>query len=122
MNALILEDEWIISEELKEILMALGFNQVLQVDNESDFWSGSRQMHCQLIVADVNISGEMLGIQLAKKMSSEYEDAEIVFITALNATLLKKELKNVPHAGYLVKPFVAQEVRKVIQSALKMVP
>lgn len=103
-NVLIVEDEWITSEEIKEVLEADGFTIVGQADNAEDALKIVRNHPIDIALLDINIKGALDGIELAKEITS-IRATGIVFLTAFDDSAYLERAKQVVPAAYLIKPF-----------------
>lgn len=115
-NVLIVEDEWITSEEIKEVLEGNGFLVVGQADNAEDALEIVRNHPVDIALLDINIKGAMDGIELAKEISS-IRTTGIVFLTAFDDSAYLERAKQVVPAAYLVKPFQSKNLVISIEMA-----
>ncbi len=112
---LIVEDEWITSEEIKEILKKNQFHVVGQAEDAASAIKLVAKDTPDIALLDINIKGELDGIELAKKLRSQHGLA-IIFLTAYDDNRFLDRAKEVKPEAYIVKPF--QEKNLVV--ALKM--
>ncbi len=112
---LIVEDEWITSEEIKEILKKNQFHVVGQAEDAASALDLVANETPDIALLDINIKGELDGIELAKKLRSQH-DLAIIFLTAYDDNRFLDRAKEVDPEAYIVKPF--QEKNLVV--ALKM--
>ncbi|SFT82122.1 two component transcriptional regulator, LytTR family [Lishizhenia tianjinensis] len=116
LNLLVVEDETIIAENLKRILINLGFPNIYIANNydEGVFLFDKEQIHIALV--DINLGSQSkTGIELAQYMNENGKVA-IVYITANSDMHTLDKAKITRPTSYLLKPFD----RKVIQSTLEI--
>ena len=70
-----------------------------------------------LVIMDINLEGEMNGLELAGKL--EYTDIPILFITVHDSPDYFHSARNTNWAGYLVKPFDKLTFQAAIEVALR---
>jgi DNA-binding response OmpR family regulator len=68
-RALIVEDEILIAEELKERLSRLGFSVIAAVDTADEGIAIATRERPDLVVMDIRLKGEKDGIQAAREIS-----------------------------------------------------
>lgn len=103
MAILIVEDEWIVSEELKEIFKAIGEDEVYQADNGPDALSILREQLIEVVMLDIRIKGPMSGIELASSLL-EVADPKLVFLTSQTDQRTLSQMNAYQDALLLEKP------------------
>jgi DNA-binding LytR/AlgR family response regulator len=114
---LIVEDELIVSEEIKEILIESGYDVVGQADNGSKSLGLAEQHLPDLVVMDINIKGEMDGITVAGILRQKLNPA-IIFLTAYYDKAFIDRAKKIQAAAYLVKPYDKKNLLAAIEMAI----
>lgn len=111
---LIVEDEVLIAEFIREMLLDEGFESVEVVHDCTSALHYFKQFAPEILLLDINIEGKDTGIALAQKRNPE---AKIIYITAQNdeATLLKA-IETSPD-NYLTKPIKKIDVIAAIKLA-----
>jgi len=119
-NFLIVEDEVISTQYLSRILMKLGHDDVHEAINSDEAMSIVLNNTIDLVFMDINISGSVDGIALAK-MLNEKQFLPIVFTTAFgdSSTILESNDTNI--FGYLIKPFSKNDIEATLSVALKRI-
>jgi len=115
---MIVEDEAITQRYLKEILQEKGVKQIDCVDNAEDAMKMLRVKTYQLILMDINIKGNIDGIQLARMILDKYI-LPIVFISAYSDDETLEEVLELSPYGFITKPFSSKEVEVTLQIAYK---
>lgn len=119
-NVLIVEDEWITSEEIKEVLEKNGMNVVGQEDNASAALQVAKEKVIDIALLDINIKGDKDGIELAQSIN-EIRPTAIIFLTAFDDSAYLERAKKVVPSAYLVKPFQSKNLVISIEMAFNTI-
>jgi len=114
---LIVEDEWIIANDIKSSLKDLGYSVVAVVATGKEAIEKSETKSPDLVLMDIVLQGEIDGIQAASHIMSCL-DIPIVYLTAYTDDAVLKQAKKSGAYGYLVKPFKDREMQATIEMAL----
>lgn len=115
-SILIVEDERIIAKDMAENLTELGYNIVGSAATGLEAVDLALQFKPEIILMDINLIGEMDGIEAAAVIS-EKMDAAIIYLTAYaDSTTLERAKLTTPY-GYLIKPFEERELQTSIEMA-----
>ena len=117
-RALIVEDESLIAEELRERLSRLGFSVIAAVDSADEGIAIATQNRPDLVLMDIRLKGEKDGVQAAKEIRQQV-DVPIVYLTAYSDTLTVDRVRGSEHDGYILKPVHARELESTIDVAMK---
>ncbi|MEW6601816.1 MAG: response regulator, partial [Nitrospirota bacterium] len=117
LKILIVEDEWIIANDLKSSLINLGYivPSIAATGTEAIEYIKSKRVN--LVLMDIVLQGEMDGIETAKEIISTYE-IPVIYLTAYTDEAILKQAKKSGAYGYLVKPFKDREMQATIELAL----
>jgi DNA-binding NarL/FixJ family response regulator len=119
-NILIVEDELITAEHLKECIYRSGFKMPFIRDNfdEALAFFYSQKFKPNLLLCDIKISGEKTGLELVEKVR-QISDCEIIILSANNNS------KNINFAAeldvptFLVKPYTDDQLITAVNFAYK---
>jgi len=115
-SVLIVEDEAIIAENLRELLLSLEYDAfaIASSSEEAVAWASER---CpDVVLMDIRIKGKLDGIATAQLLGERF-DVPIIYLTAhADAATVERAKKTSPH-GYLVKPVRAPDLRSAIEIA-----
>lgn len=114
---LIVEDEWIIANDIKDALMEAGYKITGISASGDDAISQVKNDQPDLILMDVVLQGDLTGIETAKMISARY-DIPIIFLSAYDNHFLIEQAKQTDNYGYLLKPFNSKELKIAIELAL----
>jgi CheY-like chemotaxis protein len=117
-RALIVEDETLIAEELKERLSRLGFSVIAAVDTADEGIAIATREHPDLVLMDIRLKGEKDGVQAAREIR-EQVDVPIVYLTAHSDRQTVERAKATECDGFLLKPFQKRELQMTIEVAMK---
>ncbi len=116
-NILVVEDESIVRKDIERSLEKLGYNIVGHADNGEKALEIARAMKPDLALLDIQIKGNMSGIDTAEAIKQEM-DIPVIYLTAFadESTLNKAKLTE-PH-GYILKPFKEIDLHTTIEMAI----
>ncbi|NLW77684.1 MAG: response regulator [Methanomicrobiales archaeon] len=114
---MIVEDEMLISMEIKQKLHSMGYDVVGQVITGESAIQKAGEEKPDLILMDIRLKGEMDGITAAKKIMELY-DIPIIFLTAHSDKATLERAIAISPSGYLLKPFKGRELMTNIEMSL----
>ena len=117
LNILIIEDESIISMHLKKSVELLGYNVIAIARNSNEILNILETSVVNIALVDININGEMDGIQIATILSRTY-NIPIIFITAFKDKKTLQRASTIDFAGYIIKPFREDELEVILNLAV----
>lgn len=114
---LIVEDERIVAEDLKNTLTSLGYD-VLEIISSGELAiTTAGTLRPDLILMDIMLEGEMDGISAAEKIRGRY-DIPVIFLTAYADEGLIQRAKLTGPSSYIIKPFNEREIHSNIEISL----
>ncbi|HKU53609.1 MAG TPA: PAS domain S-box protein, partial [Nitrospira sp.] len=114
---LIVEDEAIVAEDLSHKVMALGYGVVGFVRTGEEAIQAMQESRADVILLDLQLSGELDGIETAKILHQLCNPA-IVFVTAHSDPETVKKANATSPYGYILKPFGERDLAVQIDIAL----
>ncbi len=114
---LIVEDDEIISNLISLMLEKKGYAIAGKTGSGEDAIRKAAELEPDLIVMDINLSGQMDGITAARYIFQLFH-FPIIFLTALCDDNLLERAKNAQPYGYLIKPFTDRELTSNVELAL----
>jgi len=117
-RALIVEDELLISEELRDRLSRLGFVVIAAVDTAQQAITIGIRDRPDLVLMDIRLKGEKDGVQAAKEIR-QHVDVPIVYVTAYSDDLTVERTKRTEYDGFILKPFHRRELESTIAVAMQ---
>lgn len=117
-KVLIVEDEFSIALDIRMRLQDMGYEVVQIAKNYEQALKYAEQMTPDIVLMDINLSKGKNGIEAAKDIYESYK-VPVVFLTAYrDDNTFKQALLSQPF-GYIMKPFVDQDLHFTLQVALK---
>ena len=117
-RVLIIEDEALIAEELKERLALLGFSIIGTVDSADEGIAIATQELPDLVLMDIRLRGQKDGIEAAREIRQKV-DLPIVYVTAYSDQVTVERVKHTDHDGFILKPFHRRDLQSTIEIATK---
>ena len=118
LRALIVEDETLIAEELRERLSRLGFTIIAAVDSAEEGIAIATRERPDLVLMDIRLKGRKDGVEAAKEIRQQV-DVPIVYLTAYSDRATVDRARKTEYDGYVLKPFRKDELQSTIEVALQ---
>lgn len=117
-NILVVDDEELIVELLKEYFSELGYGVWVAQSAEEAISKLNNSNNLNLVITDINLPGKS-GLELLKIVKETKEDLPVVLLTGLKT--LDNAISAVKSGAtdYITKPFDLESVRKVVERILK---
>jgi DNA-binding response OmpR family regulator len=117
-RALIIEDETLIAEELRERLSGFGFSVIAAVDSAEEGIAIATRECPDLVLMDIRLKGKKDGVQAAQEIHRQV-DVPIVYLTAYSDRLTLDRVKRSEHDAFILKPFRGRELQATIDVAMQ---
>src|SRR5579864_4407196 len=114
---LIVEDERITAEDLRDILTDLGYTVTASVSSGADAIARAEETRPDLALMDIRIKGEMDGTATARILRERF-NIPVVYLTAHADSATLERAKVAEPLGYITKPFQEAELHASIEIAL----
>ena len=114
---MIVEDEWAVAEDIKISLQNLGYAISSVTSSGKEAIQKAEEDRPDLVLMDIVLQGEMDGIEAASQIRSCY-DIPIVYLTAYADEKILERARITEPFGYIVKPFVNEDLKIAIEIAL----
>ncbi|PQV63584.1 PAS domain S-box-containing protein/diguanylate cyclase (GGDEF) domain-containing protein [Abditibacterium utsteinense] len=114
---LVVEDEMIISKDIQRSLKKLGYEVVGSAVSGAAALEKAAETRPDLVMMDINIKGEMDGIETAALMRERFQ-VPVIYLTAFADAPTLARAKQTGPFGYLLKPFEERELATAIEMAL----
>lgn len=116
-NILIVEDELIIAEDLREILEGFGYCVVAVANNAEKAIQFFDKHTPDIVIMDIMLNDVMDGVQVAELIKKKREVA-IIFLTSHVDKLTVERAKIVKPQAYISKPFNEKSIYAAIEIAM----
>lgn len=117
-RALIIEDEILIAEELRERLSRLGFSVIAAVDSADEGIAIATRERPDLVLMDIRLKGAKDGVQAAEEIH-QHVDVPIVYLTAYSDRQTVDRARRTEFDGFILKPFQRRELQSTIEIAMQ---
>lgn len=117
LNVLIVEDDPMISDSLKDILNVLGHKVVGIAEDAEGAIELCNTQEPQIALLDIQIGGDVDGVDLAELINDQF-DIPFIFTTAFADNNTVARAKERGPFGYLVKPYGVKDINAAIEVAM----
>jgi PAS domain S-box-containing protein len=114
---LIVEDEWLVAQGIKESLLDLGYEVVGMAVSGAETLRLVAEQQPDLVLMDILLQGDMDGIEVAERLRQQFE-IPVVFLTAYADPTTLARAKVAEPYGYILKPFEVRELHSAIEIGL----
>lgn len=114
---LVVEDEWIIANDIKDSLAEMGYRVTAIAASGEDAIARVEEELPDLILMDIVLKGKMNGIETTRAIRARH-DIPVIYLTAYDNQFLVNQAKQTDNFGYLLKPFKVRELNIAIDMAL----
>lgn len=116
-NILIVEDERLVAEDLRDSLAHVGYTVVGIVASGEEAIERAAEVTPDLILMDINLGGEMDGVTAAREIRRK-QGTPVVYLTAFSNDQTLARARETDAFGFIVKPFQEKAVVAAIEMAL----
>ena len=116
-NILVVEDEVLIGLGLELNLKSAGYRVCSRVCTGKDAITAASKYIPDCILMDINLRGNLDGIETAKIILSQSK-VPIIFITGYPDEKIKNEAKKLNPLGFITKPLEISNIKALIDSIL----
>jgi AraC-like DNA-binding protein len=114
---LVVEDEFIIALDIKNILEADGFEVITNIDNVSDAIIAIEAQQPQLVLIDINLNGIKDGVDLGHYLLTK-DEVPYLYLTSNADSVSLDRAKATRPQGYIVKPFKPIDLKATVAIVL----
>lgn len=116
-NILIVDDEWLVAEALKESLTLHGYTicGITGVAEQAITMTASQKP--DLVLMDIRLDGGRDGIDAAREIRKQ-SGTPIIFLSAFSDADTLQRARSIRPEGYLIKPFRDEELHATVEMAL----
>jgi diguanylate cyclase (GGDEF)-like protein/PAS domain S-box-containing protein len=114
---LIVEDEAIVAEDIKDILEELGYNVPAIVDSGELAVAKAAEFKPSLVLMDIRLKGKMDGVQAAQEIWNRHK-VPVIYLTANSDNHTFARAKETAPFGYITKPFKEKELHTAVEIGL----
>ncbi|MFA4826146.1 MAG: response regulator [Methanoregula sp.] len=114
---LVVEDELLVADDLREILTGSGYEVVGIVNSGTGAIRLAGEHHPNLVLMDINLNGEMDGITAASEIRSRWS-IPVIYATAYATRSIVDRAKKTDPFGFIFKPYNEMQIEMAIEIAL----
>lgn len=115
---LIVEDEVLVANDMRQILQKFGFHVVGIADRMEKTIAAFTSFRPQLMICDVRIKGTATGIEVVQRLKELYNDFTVIYLTAYSDDKTLEAALGTNPDSYLVKPFTDAQLKTAVTKAL----
>lgn len=115
----IVENEFIIAEDLRMMVEQLGYAVVGMARSVTTAKEQISEATPELVLLDVQLSGKMDGLELARWLKER--GIPFVFVTSFSDAATRQTIDKTAPTGYLAKPFDQQDIESTLARAFAAV-
>jgi CheY-like chemotaxis protein len=112
LTTLIVEDDFIIADDLKHTVSNLGYTCVGTAASGEEAVSKAREVHPDILLMDIRLRGKMTGADAARLIRNE-RPVPVVFLSAF-----VPNIEGERGCAFVPKPFSVEQLRRAMDSAL----
>ena len=116
-NVLIVEDEFMIAEDIAMRLTDMGYHVAGKSESVENALSVLENEPVDILLIDISLQGEKTGIDLAAIINERFQ-LPFVFLTSLANESIVEQARRVNPSAYLLKPFNGRQAKVSIDMAL----
>ncbi len=114
---LVVEDETLVAEDIRECLNARGYDVPLIARSGEEALQQASALRPDLVLMDIRLRGEIDGIEAGREIYDRFE-IPIVYLTAYADDSTLRRARSTHPFGYLLKPFGEKQLETNIEIAL----
>ena len=114
---LVVEDERIVGEDIKNSLKSLGYSVTKIVTSGEMALTEVEKNPPDIILMDIVLNSKMSGIDVAERIKKKY-DIPVIYLTAYADMQTLEKAKFTEPYGYILKPFNLLELQGTLEMAL----
>ncbi|MDR9402766.1 MAG: response regulator [Halothece sp. Uz-M2-17] len=114
---LIVEDEAVVSLDISRRLEKMGYEVIGRLASGEEAIELIQQDRPDLVLMDINLQGEMDGIETASKLYKDH-NLPVIYLTAYAGESTLERAKESKPYGYILKPFKERELHAAIEIAI----
>lgn len=116
-NILIVEDNIIISNQIKNYLSSLDYNDCCQATSGENALRLFEEKNPDIVLMDIELDGNLDGIDTAFKMQKR-KITPIIYLSKIDNKRTLSRVKKTMPAAFLIKPFRNIDIRNAIEIAI----
>ena len=111
------EDDPLHEEMLRVTIQKLGYSLIDVIYKSTDVLLKTAATKPDLLLMDIDLGGEVSGIELTKEINSRY-DIPVIYVTSFADSETFEKAKQTCPCAYVVKPYSEEELQRAIELAI----
>ncbi len=117
-NIMVVEDEGVVSIDIRNMLKKAGYNIVAVAFQGEEAVIKAEQSSPDLVLMDIGLKGEIDGIEAAKRIRDRFQ-IPVVFLTGFADEVTVAKAQEVNPSGFIIKPINEEELNRTLEDILK---
>jgi len=117
---LIVDDEILIAEDLKDILTGFGYKEISMAHNKADAMEMLSKLKVDVALLDIRMEKELDGLELGEYINKSYQ-IPFIYITAHSDMAMIREIVKTKPVAYITKPFKKSDLFASINLAIDQI-
>ena len=116
-SIMIVEDEMLIAETIRSILVRGGYSNILLAENVTEALTLLDVSEIELVITDIALGEERTGIDLGELLHTKYK-IPFLYITSHASAEIVGKAKHTHPGAYIIKPFKKEDVLVAVELAM----
>lgn len=116
-SVMVVEDEFIVAEDLRAQLNRLGYQITALVSTGEEAVLKVEENRPDVVLMDISLAGDIDGVEAADIIRTRFQ-VPVIFLTAYANDDMIERAKITEPLGYMVKPFETREIKAAIETAV----
>jgi CheY-like chemotaxis protein len=112
-KVLVVEDEPITALSMSDLLEMWGYETCEPASTGQEAISRTEQERPNIVLMDINLKGEVDGIETAKRIRNRFR-VPVIFVTGYVDEYIRKEAELAEPRGYLIKPLDFSDLKSLL--------
>lgn len=116
-KVMIVEDDPLLSIVEEKLVTKLGYEVVGKAKSGEEVLSIIADVNPSILLMDVQLSGELDGIETAKKLRSDHIDIPVIFLSGDDSPMVLRQAKDIEYIDFLLKPVTKSDLSNSLNKA-----
>jgi DNA-binding LytR/AlgR family response regulator len=118
MKILVVEDDFIIAEDIAQILQNAGYTITGMLARGEEVMDAIETQEPDLILLDITLAGKKSGIEVGEEIHKKYKTIPFIYLTSYTDQNTVQKAKHTFPAAYITKPFNERDLEIAIDLAI----
>jgi YesN/AraC family two-component response regulator len=116
---MIVEDDLLLLMVEERLVNNLGYKVIAKASEGHQALRVFREVNPDLLIVDINLSGELTGIDIVEQLNKEGSEVPVIFLSGEDNLHMIEKAKSTGCVDYLLKPITAVGLKKSLDKAKK---